>query len=512
MREEQSPAGPGKTRHYTTYPFPLQEASAGGLQSVFLHESRRAEKDLHILSNDAGAEVFGAAQMHHARPEDPALVGEKFKTWFGTGHWQLLHPDAHTTRAASSEALKAMYDEGYLERLAHADRPLGAGEFGSVELMLRYLEHFMPPLNAHREFNKNYAEELRAIPPESVVNWQDYFFEPAMNHFAGELRAKKCFQTFHLHTTLPDSLNLSTWGRSLLSAMSKMDVVYLHTDTYIERLELQLEALGLNIPTLRRFDLGINKSSIEDSLNKVTPGNFMDHPAYDGLTEAQKRLVDENMRTRGRVPHRFICLDRVDPGKGIDVVVSAAEKLLAEETAHKGKKHVLERYRVFFLADMYNPEGTEDSIDRSSMKECYALNVSQGLRNLEKRFPGVVFVSDGFSGEARDFVASLTRDCHGMTGGAQDGLNLAAQEVLWANKDLPRISLIGSGAGFAIRLEELKIQSGAAIVERGNVDAWRDAFRNLCRLYDAYPELLAAARDATLQVIEKRKDSVIVDH
>jgi len=51
--------------------------------------------------------------------------------------------------------------------------------------------------------------------------------------------------------------------------MSKMDVIYVHTDVYQERLEEQLTLLGLPVPRIRRFDLSIDEGSIKRRLDEV---------------------------------------------------------------------------------------------------------------------------------------------------------------------------------------------------------------------------------------------------
>ncbi len=503
---------PSKQQYYTTYPFALAEGSAGGLSSVFLKESGSGHNlPLHILSTDAQNMQIGSTLIHAAAPEERSLIDDKFKYWFDTGCWQYLHPDAHTSVAASPQALDAMYDDGLLQLLAEENKVAALSQVGTLEHLTRYIDRYAPSDLAHRYFNQRFHALLADVPACSVINWQDYFFEPCINTFAESFRAKGCFQTFHLHTTLPDSLHLSKWGKDLLTAMSKVDVVYLHTEEYKKRLELQLEMLGINIPKIKRFDLGIDRECIERSLSSINEGNYQDSEAYKLLHVKQKLIVDESFRTRFKVPHRFICLDRADPNKGVDVTLSAVKTFLEEESKQHSAEELLGKYRFFFVLDLFDSENSISSAPAENMKKRYGGLLSQQIKALNESFPGIVWVSSAVTGKSRELLPHIMYDCHGLTGGAQDGLNLGIQEVLYANRRLSRTAIIGSGAGIAIRLQETNIKPGCVeIITPGKSTELSNRIKQITRLSERNSSVYLENKKEIVSFLESRNDSVIV--
>lgn len=140
--------------HYTAYPFKLADGMAGGLPSVFLRESRIEHSSLNIFSMDLQDFQMGSASVLAAQTEDANLVGEKFTLWFNTGFWQYLHPDAHTSKASSEDALRAMYPKDLVDALKEENEHAAQVEVGSFELMLHYVEKYRSSFRAHHEFNQ----------------------------------------------------------------------------------------------------------------------------------------------------------------------------------------------------------------------------------------------------------------------------------------------------------------------------------------------------------------------
>ena len=486
------PAEP--TKHYTTYPFALRDGDAGGLPSVFLQEAQNPSTSLTILSSDKQAGDWAGATIKAAAPFEGDF-GELIKRWFGTGCWQWLHPDAHTSVAADPDALRAMYQE------MRSENP------GSLEFMLKYCEKYAPSAVSEQAFNSGYAALFKEIEAGSVVNWQDYFFAPSILEHADTLRAKGCHQTFHLHTTLPDSLNRSMWGISLLEAMSKVDTVYVHTETYAVRLEKQLLDLGLPIPEIKRFDLGINSAHISQALQRLNRGNYESEiPGFNTLDSGQKELIHEVVRSEEKIPHRFINLDRIDPGKGTATVLKAVDSFLTEQM--RGGKTLAElqsQFRFFFVQQLFDAKDDHPT----DIKAQYAKHVRGEFKQLLDKFPGVVFACGAFSGSARIVVPFLMRNMHGITGGTQDGLNLAIMEIAKASQNYDTTVIAGSGSGVAIRAKETGQLDTAFFPTAGSVSAFRAAINDVVKTKQTSPGSLGARKDGFVQNIDKRKDSVI---
>ena len=74
-------------------------------------------------------------------------------------------------------------------------------------------------------------------------------------------------------------------------------------------------------------------------------------PDFEALDTQQKLLVAEIFRTQQSIPHRFICLDRLDSIKGIHIILGAIELYL--DNLGVGLNALQNSYRFFFLMDYY---------------------------------------------------------------------------------------------------------------------------------------------------------------
>lgn len=483
--------------------------NVGGQGSVMAREATlNPDKQIICIAPDTAPSKVGNIEYRSA---DPLLPGQqdRWDLWFGVGLCQLTFPEAYTTPSAQREAVEAMLAAD-INR--HSEHPIG-----SLERLLEYVELHAPSWDQGLHFNQRFAKELLAIPAGSTLNWQSFFMEPAINEYADTLRTNGVAQTFHLHESLPDSLHRSPWGRSFLQAMTRVDEVYLHTDEFMRRLEQQLE-LGRRegwietsrTPAIKRFDLGIDLELIRHGLSSVTKGNYRDAiPNWGMLNTGQQRFIDEVFRTQDVVPHRFMCVDRIDPVKGVDVVIDGIDRFLQARLAAGMTEHELrDSFRFFFLQNPGN--ATEGNpYNTAARYNVYAEDVFQ---RVQQKYPGVIHRGDPLGGAHRLAVFPLMRGCHGITGGTTEGLNLSIMENAKVNEGCDTTIICGTGAGFAMQVRDHGRADLAHFPQAGSPEAFRSAIDRIVRTQADSPGTLGQRKQTLItHEIEPRRDSVIVD-
>jgi hypothetical protein len=302
----------GQNQHFVTFPFAL-EHSEGGLTSVFLTEGKSRPDPVTFLSVDEREFNFGAAKVV---PVDPSTVnmGDVFTRWFGY-KWNILFDRAFTS--LPPEILREMY---VAEISAH--------EIGTLDHLIEYSEKLGPGKEVDIGFSRRYSGPLSKLIAawqgrgdevgKLVINYTDAFWYPDLiKEFGPELKKVDAFSSCHIHTSVSPTLSLSQTGREILEAAASVDAVYVHAEEYVDRLGTQLDRLNLKMPEIRRFDLGADAIWIKDNVNKYDRNNFDSAPDYAKLNESQRALVEEIFRTQESVPHRFICIDRLEPTKGV---------------------------------------------------------------------------------------------------------------------------------------------------------------------------------------------------
>lgn len=492
--------------HVITYAFQTKPTIdgkiAGGLPSVIsaeLHNRTHTPPNnkLIVISDDNAH--YDLVDMHavieSAEEEKEPNFG-RFDVWFDED-WTTLHPHGSLRPYQSHEALHAMFKGEYVT------------PSGSLERTLEHLRLYGPLKtypDANIKFNERFDKAFQAIKDGSVVNWQDFFFVPSMLKHADSLRERECLQTFHLHTTLPEELDQFSEGIQLLQAMSKMDQVYLHTDEYVRRLEKLLEKNGLPVPLIRRFDLGVDQLALKAGIQKIRKDNYQEQEMYKSLDPERKQLIDEVFNTQGTIPHRFISIDRPDPGKGTALLLDATDEYLS--SLGEDPDQLREKYRFFFIL----PDQDNITDNPYHLKHRYMEYVVDYAQKLALRYPGIVFTSNEVP---PGFIPSLLHDAHVMTGGIQDGLNLACQEGLFVNAvtGTDRSAVIGLGTGFAMQtVQNEKTRHLAHFTRAGSVEDITKAIQNLVATRTEQPgRLKANTNELANTVIFQRKDSVVVD-
>ena len=228
--------------------------------------------------------------------------------------------------------------------------------------------------------------------------------------------------------------------------------------------------------------------------------------AERSLSTAQKELVVDCLKSRGVIPHRFMDIDRLDPNKGTATVVEAVSQFLyRREQAGEKLEQMRAKYRFYFLQDLLH-----ESADLRSPKTMYNKFVASRFKDLVTRYPGIVFVAEALSGANRSLIFPLLLGTHAISGGAQDGLNLAVMENCYVNRNEDTSLVIGSGAGVAIQANALGYAKTAFFPKAGSCYQFVEALDNIVYKQSQGGYLLKTMKGPLARYICRRNDSVIV--
>lgn len=499
----------GRSTHYINSCFEV--ANVGGQSSVMDREATlNPDKKIVCIAPDTTPTTIGNIEYRSAEslPEGKA---DRWPLWFGVGLCQLTFPEAYIAPSASIEAVRAMLAGDKDRESQH--------EIGTLERLLEYVDlHAKDYWEQGRTFTQRFERELRQIPSGSVLNWQSFFMEPAINDYADQLRSNGVAQTFHLHESLPASLHRSAWGKSFLNAMTRVDAVYLHTDEFSRRLEEQLELgrregwiVSTRTPEIRRFDLGIDMELIRHGLSQVTRDNFRDSiPNWTDLNRGQQAFIREVFQTQGTVPHRFMCVDRIDPVKGVDVVLDGIDRFLQQRLASgMTEVELRDSFRFYFLQKSGNA-AQGDPYNTAARYNEYAEGVFQ---RVQQKYPGIIHRADPLGGSHRLAVFPLMRGCHGITGGTTEGLSLSIMENAKVNEDQDTTIVCGRGAGFAMQVQEHGRDNLAHFPEAGDAAGFHRALDRIVYAQVHQRGSLGTNKQKLVQhEIDTRRDSVIVSY
>lgn len=449
---------------------------------------------------------------------DPKDVDKAWARWSGARNGILVHDAAFTSDGQDRLALEYMFAGDPAE----ADLP----SIGSLDRVIDHSVRNDPGAEVENRIIAGFRGPLMEIPRGAILNWQMYMFEGMANAFADQLRERGVLQTYHVHEPLPATLHLSPWGRDYLKALSKMDVVYVHTDTFAANLTAQLDQLGLRKPMIARFDLAIGQAAIARSLSSITAQNYETTvPDFAALTERQQDFVREVFRSgaRGehgptRVPHRFMAADRFMPFKGTVALLEGIHSFLQAESARGVSRNELEKkFRFFVLEDVteYTEKGGARWKDRwNGDVDLYARYMEYArdrLNRLCQDWPGIVWAAEHFNGKHSIILPRLMRGCHGMTGGSTEGFNLSVAENALVNAEGQDTTILaGAGAGIAIRMRELGLADGAFFPNNPGLGAtFREALTEIVRTRESTPGALFEKRRSLVENLRSRADSVL---
>lgn len=458
--------------HVCLYPYSTAGLVRGwstvtGMEALLAREIRLREgqPDLvptTIISNGSETEQALAlpdacVDLHPVAPElDPAQREALLAVWFDD-LWALMHPSAFTSPALTGALASVVYP-------GPSDAPPGSFERVTEHIAARRRGRTIDP---EQGFADRFESALQNIEPGATVGWTEVFFTESILRHAARLRSQGSRQSLHCFLAHPSSLHQSQEGRRILQAMSAMDLVYMQTDIYVRRLQSQLESLGLPIPEVRRFDLAPDSEALRKAVRAQPP----DEAALRELDPNQRGLLGDAMRTRGQIPHRFVCPDRLDPIKGIHVVIEAVDQFL--QSRGEPLDTLRTKYRFYFVTGYHS---RFPPIDPSLAWHRYADWVRrEQIPAFMSRWPGIVWFSDNIPD--RQLWAHLLVDAHVISGGIQEGLGLAVQEGLLINVETghERTVIVGDGAGFSIQVKEQGLGDHAHFPRAGDPDSLRQA-------------------------------------
>lgn len=481
-----------QSRRIVTFPFRValdgrSWPKIGGLESWLSAEmdaARRALADLLLIcegpSNPTPFDPDDPVRLAYPRQTiEPRASDALLEFWFDE-MWAYLHPDAFTSAGLSLSA----------SPMDSSDR------FGSGSASVREFYEHNSVLgqwpNLLEEHAARYDALLGDVPARSDLFWCDFFFASCLCRRARRLRASGVTQTYISHSYHPEDLDQSERGRWLIRAISEVDVVCFHTDQFVSAFQNQVERQGCRMPLVRRFDLGVDRGALIAGLSSPTP------------TSGASGFVREVLATRFNLAHRFICLDRLDPAKGLHVVLQAAERHLDTLTADL--ETLRRQYRFFFLMHYYRTG--RRGVNPDSPSNRYIDYVRNDLiPRLCRKYPGIFYFTDNVP--SRQLVPALLVDAHVLSGGMQEGLGLAVQEGLFVNAraGTGRTAIVGDGSGFAMQTIAQGCGALAEFPRRGSVS---DFAASIGRVVSSDPDhLRLRTRELSARAVETRAASLL---
>ncbi|RME62086.1 MAG: hypothetical protein D6780_00400 [Candidatus Dadabacteria bacterium] len=478
------------------YPYPLiGNKNIEGLASVISAEAERIlsgatpVKEVIFVTADTSPTEQGGVKIISAEPDTSPQkdLSVSRRMWH---IWCILHPQAFTAPSVPEPARKAMY------RGVHYEKPEG-----SFERLVEHCSMYAPPPEWAATFLNRFKKGVIENADFATVNMQDFLWLLAVREWHNDLRQRKASLVSYLHTHIPDNLEQSEAGRALLSALSLLDRVYVHADEFKDNIERSLTALGLRVPEIRRFDLGIDKALLDKALEEINHSNY--ETVVSGLSERQRIFLREAFRSQ-QDPEvcRFFCIDRIDPIKGLDTVIQGVAKFL-KERKERGED-INRRYRFFFVNLPVDPK----LVNKVNLSGAYGVWLEKQLQGLEELFPGIIFRSEPFVGNGRKALYSAMRRAHIISGGRCEGLHLSFMEALYINRGLPFAGILPDGAGFAKHAIAKGYAHGVIFPKHSKADLFAES---LASLADADRDNLAGFTEKLLnKLILPRKDSVLL--
>lgn len=479
--------------HVVTFPFPITRVN-GGLGSVLNSIDTRRSQSVIVLTPDTQPTNIGdQIRIEPISPEkqaNPHLYDLWFSDWFSQ-----LFPDAYSKVGNSQDTLSRMYaGEEYSTQLGSRER---IAEHNS-------LYGFSQESQIEELFAERFRDFFEHIPEKAIIHWQDYFFAPVMNKFSDLLRSKDCRQIFYLHVSVSQHLAESPKGQELLLAISKMDEVFVHTDIFVERLRAQLKRLGLNVPTIKRFDLGPDRTRLEDDLEQINDTTYRGLPEYKSLADNQRILLDEVVATKDIIPNRFITTDRVNPTKGSENLLLGIEEYL--DNLNLPLEELRRLYR-FFLVSPQSERNTEE-MERHHLTRGYIEKFKETLERLKRKYPGIIFSCDGLPST---FIPMVIDDANFLNASVEEGLNLAVMESIFINglTRRNRTAMLGDGAGLAYQLDK-DGKKLLLIVARGDIHAVAQGIDEIVR-ESASGNFLSNNRLFNERILSKRNPLILAE-
>lgn len=493
--------------HMLLVPFSAKsmlEGDGGGLTTAILDGIER-------YKNHNGSGVWVASPDQDGENHDdlgvtliPAhIVGtddpRKYDVWFDMD-WAMFHPHSHTLNMYSKKVIEFMFgsDNG---------RYVTQPEDGSLHVA-EYVNNFSPGskypdvINA---FARGFNRVMHAIPEGSTLNVQDWLAFEVLRDHADALHDRGITMSYHHHVPIPEGLDRYPRGRAFLEAISKADILFVHTDEYRRNLEAQMERAKLRIPPVELYDLGVSKGWLNRGLAEVDANNYMNTTEFSGLPHdsRQHELIAEMFRVKSEIPHVFLQFDRADPIKGNLNFMEAIDLFLSQ--SGESLEVMRQKYRFFMIM----PQLEWDLVEGRS-RDRYVTLLREKAAKLEQKYPGVFF----YSGEVpRTLIPALLKDVTVVAPGGEDGLHLASAEALYINAlaRCDRTAIISRNIGIALHALQRSSNGGLVhFINPGDIEELTGAIRHVVTM-NGSGEFAPRTQQFVEEVIIPREDTVIYE-
>lgn len=376
---------------------------------------------------------------------------------------------------------------------------------GSLEYLREFFQNHPVDRSLDESHSKRFESVIGDLRQGDTVGLQGpVWFMPFISKNGDIIRESGVRHVQFEHQLIPPDLDKTPLGDKLLPCYQQADVIFFHTSVYAERLANMLTG---ELPEMRTVDLGIDRGWIDRTLQRVSDPSHMS--ARGELTTRQQELIDAVFRARTSVPHRFICVDRMDPMKGTHTVILGI-KLFLDEARHREGADYKDRYQFASIHELINI----DNYAEFSPKDQYIRLCKQLYADLQKDHPGVVFVSESFTSEHghRDILPALIRGRTALALHGQDGLGLSALEAAYINRNEDVGLIVGDQAGCYLEAEKRGYGNLVHGVEAGNPIAVKDAIWEVVRLKDRAPGALTERNQAFARgFVIPRKGTMAID-
>jgi len=355
--------------------------------------------------------------------------------WFDL-YWTIIHPEAYLPPALPAELSLQIFGE----------------EIFSVSDLATYYEkinYHSDTLESESKLVRSLGERicsiLQYIPKDSTIYWLDFSYD-VLNTFLSEIKKKNIKHIFQSHLCMPSSLFEFRRGKDILLAMSKCDEVQFHTQKDCDSFLKQLNLLGMSFPLVSLFtggiDCGIHDTKWDLERAQTLGLNLAKFPST-------VELLMDIKESKYSVPHRFISIDRLDPGKGTHNLLLGIDIFL--EGLQLPSAEIQSQYRFYLLMDYFHTAITP-LVNTPNSK--YVNLVRQQVASLMDKYPGVVFVGENIPN--RKIIGVLLENCHYLSTSSCEGLGMAPQEALYVNSEVDSSSsaVISLGSGFGTILKE----------------------------------------------------------
>jgi hypothetical protein len=407
-----------------------------GMDSALIREfivSNNRGVELHLIapsSQNETREIQGGF-VHNVAHSSQAHL----EKWFDY-YWTILHPEAYLPPALPKKLSSQMF---------------GVDICSSSDLTAYYEEvnYHSDSLLSESNLIKSIGEKIISILHDNqdsiVIYWLDFSYD-VINTFIPQLNGTKIKHIFQSHLCLPSCLFESSRGRDILQSMSYCDEVQFHTQSDCDSFLSQVKLLGLNSPAVSLYVAGIDCEIYDKDWN-------LEHAHELGIMNSKFQSTVELLKdirtSKHSVPHRFISLDRLDPGKGTHNLLLGIDIFL--EGLQLPSAEIQSQYRFYLLMDYFHTAITPLVNTPNSI---YVNLVRQQVASLMDKYPGVVFVGENIPN--RKIIGVLLENCHYLSTSSCESLGMAPQESLYVNSEMGSSSsaVISFGSGFGTILKE----------------------------------------------------------